>query len=366
MQRTKGRLLLVAGVLAVAACSPGEDVSENTAVPTASTEPSDSSSEASTREHVRRPTRDHAALGHGRAIGEHLRTAGTRRPVRRADRQRRRGPHRHTRQRPAVLRPPQRPPGRQGLVATGGPRRLGRRDRAEHRRRPLRRAHDVQRHRGVSGERADRRAPQLRRRVRCRHQRLHELRRDRVRARRAQRRRFAGGGDEHPRPVAVARHVRPRAGRRGAGRDHRRVAQQHAERRRPAVRRGAGPVPRRHAVRGARPDRHGGVDQQRSPRRARRRSTTRGTGPTTRRWSSSATSTSTTWWPTSRIASATPRRARPRCRLAPTRPSRSRPNPALRSTATPTRPRSTSRSICRCRRSRATAPPGCGPASSTR
>ena len=47
MQRTRGHLLLVAGVLAVAACSPGEDVSEDTAVPTASTEPSDSSSEAS-------------------------------------------------------------------------------------------------------------------------------------------------------------------------------------------------------------------------------------------------------------------------------------------------------------------------------
>ena len=44
MQRTKGRLLLVAGVFAMAACSPGEDVSENTAVPTGSTEPSASSS----------------------------------------------------------------------------------------------------------------------------------------------------------------------------------------------------------------------------------------------------------------------------------------------------------------------------------
>ncbi|HEX6658953.1 MAG TPA: pitrilysin family protein, partial [Ilumatobacter sp.] len=47
MQRRKGPLLLVAGVLSVAACSPGEDVSEDTAVPTASTEPADSSSEAS-------------------------------------------------------------------------------------------------------------------------------------------------------------------------------------------------------------------------------------------------------------------------------------------------------------------------------
>src|SRR5690349_1852901 len=47
MQRTNGRLLLVVGVLALAACTPGEDVSENTAVPTASTEPADSSSEAS-------------------------------------------------------------------------------------------------------------------------------------------------------------------------------------------------------------------------------------------------------------------------------------------------------------------------------
>jgi zinc protease len=48
MQRTNGRLLLVAGVLAVAACTPGEDVSEDTAVPTASTEPTDSSTDAST------------------------------------------------------------------------------------------------------------------------------------------------------------------------------------------------------------------------------------------------------------------------------------------------------------------------------
>ena len=39
MQRTNGRLLLVAGMLAMAACSPGKDVSENTAVPTGSTEP---------------------------------------------------------------------------------------------------------------------------------------------------------------------------------------------------------------------------------------------------------------------------------------------------------------------------------------
>jgi zinc protease len=42
VQRRKGRLLLIASVLAVVACSPGEDVSEDTAVPTASTEPSPS------------------------------------------------------------------------------------------------------------------------------------------------------------------------------------------------------------------------------------------------------------------------------------------------------------------------------------
>ena len=47
-------------------------------------------------------------------------------------------------------------------------------------RRPLPRAHAVQRHRAVPGERADRRPARLRRRVRRRHQRLHQLRRDRV------------------------------------------------------------------------------------------------------------------------------------------------------------------------------------------
>ena len=45
MQRTNGRILLVVGMLAMAACSPGEDVSENTAVPTGSTEPSASISD---------------------------------------------------------------------------------------------------------------------------------------------------------------------------------------------------------------------------------------------------------------------------------------------------------------------------------
>jgi zinc protease len=47
MQRWRGRLLVVAGALAVVACSPSEDVSEDTAVPTPSIEPSGSGSEES-------------------------------------------------------------------------------------------------------------------------------------------------------------------------------------------------------------------------------------------------------------------------------------------------------------------------------
>ena len=60
MQRTNGRLLLVAGMLAMAACSPGEDVSENTAVPTGSTEPSASSSDELDR--TPSPTEEPATL----------------------------------------------------------------------------------------------------------------------------------------------------------------------------------------------------------------------------------------------------------------------------------------------------------------
>ena len=261
MRRCSGRRApcLIAGLLVLAACSPDEDVSEDTAVPTDSSEPSATA--------PRRPKPTRVEPRHRRASNRPRSVAlpGLLDPSDEPIAERRRRPHRHARQRAAVLRAPQRPSRRQGLAAPGDRRRLGRRDRAEHRCRPLRRAHAVQRHRAVPRERADRRAAQLRCRVRGRHQRLHLVRRDGVRARRAQRRRLARRRDERcstsgcRTPRSTPTRSRPSA---AIVTDEWRSSTQTVDGRLFDV--AAGPVPRRHAVRGSRSDRHRRVDRQRA------------------------------------------------------------------------------------------------------
>ena len=123
-------------------------------------------------------------------------------------------------------------PGRPRVDAPGDRRRFGRRDRRPGRRGPLPRTHAVQRHRGVPGERARRHAAQLRGELRRRRERVHELRRDGLRADDAH-----AGPDRgrhraaDPRTVAGGGHARPGAGRGRARRGARRVARVGDERR---------------------------------------------------------------------------------------------------------------------------------------
>ena len=170
-----------------------------------------------------------------------------------------------------------------------------------------------------------------------------QLRRDRLPAHRRHRRR-RGRGDRARRadPVAVGRDPRPDRRRAGARRGARRVARFGPELAGPGVRRHRAAVPRRHRLRGARPDRHVGgdrVDDARASPTLLRRS---GTDPTTRRSSSSATSTSTTSSRRSSSASSRCRRGGSR-RRSRTWHSSPTPNRRSRSTPIPTSRRRSSR-----------------------
>ena len=110
-----------------------------------------------------------------------------------ADRCRRVG--RAAAQRPALLHPPQRPPGQPRVAASGGQRRLDPRGQRSARAGAFPRAHGVQRHRELQAGRAGRVPRVDRRAVRSARQRLHVVRRDRLHARRAHRpRRYVDRG----------------------------------------------------------------------------------------------------------------------------------------------------------------------------
>ncbi len=181
----------------------------------------------------------------------------------------RRDRRRDARQRAALHRALERQSRRPGVDAAGGRRRFGRSDRRPGRRGPFPRTHAVQRHRGVPGERAHRHAAQLRGELRRRRERVHELRRDGLRADDAH-----AGPDRgrhraaDPRTMAGGGHARSGAGRGRAWRRARRVAWVGDEFERPHLRRARIAAPRRLAVRGARPDRHRHRDQRDDPRAA--------------------------------------------------------------------------------------------------
>ncbi len=147
-------------------------------------------------------------------------------------------------------------PGGTRRHATGRRRRIRTRGRHPSGRGALPRTHAVQRHRTVPRERTDRRVAQLRRRLRCRHQRVHELRRDRLRTDHADRRRHRGRDrTRRPPAVAVGCHDRTGPGRGRARCGARRVAGFGGEFGWPDLRRPRGALPHRVAVRGARSDR---------------------------------------------------------------------------------------------------------------
>ncbi len=171
-----------------------------------------------------RATDEDAPLAHPRALPVHRRHAPLRHGRRgaglRSDRSDPAGSirdHGRARQRPPLLRPGERPAGEPCGTAPRHQRRVHPRGRGSTRTRAFRRAHGLQRH-GELREAGARRLPRVDRdAVRPRHQRLHQLRRDRLHAPGADGR-PGDAGDRLPDPRGLGgrRALRPRGSRQGA------------------------------------------------------------------------------------------------------------------------------------------------------